>query len=78
MKLKEQVAIITGGAQGIGKAIAETLAKEGAIVVVSDINLEQANKTANEIKEKYKVETLAIDGNVAKFEDCEKIVKMTL
>lgn len=78
MKLKDQVAIVTGGAQGIGKVIAETLAREGANVVISDINLEQATKTAKDIKEKYKVETIAIDGNVAKFEDCEKMVKMTL
>jgi 3-oxoacyl-[acyl-carrier protein] reductase len=78
MKLKDQVAIITGGAQGIGKAVAETLAAQGASVVISDINLEQANKTAQEIKDKYKVETIAVDGNVAKFEDCEKIVKISL
>jgi NAD(P)-dependent dehydrogenase (short-subunit alcohol dehydrogenase family) len=49
MKLEGQVAIITGGAQGIGRAIAETLAKEGAKVVISDINSEAAQKTASEI-----------------------------
>ncbi|MCB4790842.1 MAG: 3-oxoacyl-[acyl-carrier-protein] reductase [Elusimicrobia bacterium] len=78
MKLKDQVAIVTGGAQGIGKAVAESLANEGANVVICDINLEQANKTAAEIKDKYKIETLAVDGNVAKIDDCEKIVKVAL
>lgn len=78
MKIKDQVAIVTGGAQGIGKSIAEALAGEGAKLVITDINLEMANKTANEIKEKYKTDTFAIDGNVAKYEDCEKIVKQTL
>lgn len=38
MKLKDRVAIVTGSAQGIGKAIADKLAEEGARVVVADIN----------------------------------------
>ena len=37
MKLKERVAIVTGGAQGIGKAYALKLAEEGAKVVIADI-----------------------------------------
>ena len=41
MKLEGKVALVTGGAQGIGKAIALALAREGAKVVVSDINLEK-------------------------------------
>lgn len=44
MRLKGQTAIITGCAQGIGKSIAETFAKEGANIVVSDINIELAKK----------------------------------
>jgi 3-oxoacyl-[acyl-carrier protein] reductase len=78
MKLEGQVAVITGGAQGIGRAIAETLAKEGAKVVISDINAEAAQKTANEIAEKFKTETLAVAGNVSVFIDCEKIIQQTL
>ena len=50
MILKDKVALVTGAAQGIGKAIALVLAKEGAKIVVSDINLELATQTANEIK----------------------------
>jgi len=78
MRLEGQVAVITGGAQGIGKAIAEALAKEGAKVVISDINAEAAQKTANEIAEKFKVETFSASGNVALFPDCEKIIQQAL
>lgn len=78
MRLKGKTAIITGSAQGIGKAIAETFAKEGANIVISDINAEMSQKTADEIKEKFGVETISVDANVAKLEDCEKLVKTSL
>ena len=74
MKLKDQVAVVTGSAQGIGRSVAEALAKEGAAVVISDINIELAEKTASEIKQKFGVETLAVAGNVAKYEDCENLM----
>jgi len=78
MKLKDQVAIVTGGAQGIGRAISEALAREGAKVVVADINEQQAQTAANEIAQKYGIETLAVVGNVANGEDCEKIIRQAL
>ncbi|MHB9071633.1 MAG: SDR family NAD(P)-dependent oxidoreductase [Sedimentisphaerales bacterium] len=49
MLLKNQVAIITGGASGIGKVIAESFADEGAKIVVADINLEAAQKAVRQI-----------------------------
>lgn len=50
MKLKDKVALITGGARGIGQAIAMTFAREGADIVVADVNLETAQKTAADIE----------------------------
>ncbi len=50
MKLKDQVAIVTGAASGIGKAIAEKFAAEAAQIVIADLNLDAANATAAEIK----------------------------
>jgi len=50
MKLDNKTAIVTGSRQGIGRAIAKAMAKEGANVVVSDINQKDCEKVVNEIK----------------------------
>ncbi|HEX7008316.1 MAG TPA: SDR family NAD(P)-dependent oxidoreductase, partial [Alphaproteobacteria bacterium] len=46
MRLKDKVAIVTGAASGIGKEIAATFAREGAKVVVADLNKGAAQATA--------------------------------
>jgi pyridoxal 4-dehydrogenase len=56
-KLTDRVAIVTGGAQGIGKAIADKLAAEGATVVVADINGEGAEQAAPEGGKGMQVDT---------------------
>lgn len=63
--LKEKVAIVTGSASGIGKAVAEKFAQYGANVVIADLNLDNANQVAEEIKANYKTNTLAIAMDVA-------------
>jgi len=50
MRLKDRVALITGGAQGIGREIALTFASEGADIVVGDINLDKAIKAQADIE----------------------------
>ena len=49
MELKDKVALITGGAQGIGRTISEELTRAGAHVVLGDVNLEGARATAEAI-----------------------------
>jgi len=49
MRLENKVAVITGAAQGIGRAIAERYVREGAHVLISDLDLERSETTAREI-----------------------------
>lgn len=69
--LKGKTAIITGGAQGIGRAIADKLASSGADIVIGDVNLEAAQASADEIA-KTGVKTLALSLDVSNFEQVEK------
>ena len=78
MKLKDQVAVITGGAQGIGRAIAMKLAGEGANLVLSDVDEAKVQATAAELSQEKKVQTLGVKGNVAVIADCEKLVDASL
>jgi len=73
MKLEGKVALITGGAQGIGRAIALALARQGARVAISDVNLEKAQETCREI-EALGGQALAVGGNVADAKAAENMV----
>lgn len=71
MRLKDQVALITGGAQGIGRAIAETYAREGAHLALCDVNEQACQATAEELGKKYNVKTHAAKVNVTLIDECE-------
>src|ERR1051326_7502519 len=49
MRLKDRIALVTGGGSGIGRAIALRFAREGALVVVNDLTREAAQKTVDEL-----------------------------
>ena len=73
MRLKDKVAIITGAASGMGKEEALAFAKEGAIVVVADLNVEGAKKVVNEINANGG-NAIPFCVNVTKIEDLENLV----
>ncbi len=80
MRLENKVAVVTGGARGIGKEICRTFLEEGASVYIFDVNEQEGNKTVSEFKPVYgssKVKFLAVDitdeKNVA--DSIEKIIE---
>jgi NAD(P)-dependent dehydrogenase (short-subunit alcohol dehydrogenase family) len=76
-RIDNQVAVITGAASGMGKQIALLYAKEGAKVVVSDMNLESAQAVVTEIESKGGT-ALALAANVTKEEDVQNLIDTTV
>ena len=70
MRFQNKVVFITGAARGIGKSFAEAFAKEGAKVVIADINIEGATTTAQEIGSN----ALAVKMDVTKQDSIDKAV----
>jgi 3-oxoacyl-[acyl-carrier protein] reductase len=78
MDFNGKVALITGGARGIGKAIAEKFASLGATVAVADLNLDQAQSTAQELQERYGRPTTAVQVNVSDHENSRLMVDQVI
>ena len=62
--LQYRIAIVTGGAQGLGEAICHRLAREGAHVVVADLSLEGAERVAADIVSKAQTDRRAVSVQV--------------
>ena len=73
MKLQDKVAIVTGGARGIGRAIALALSREGARIVIADVRLKLANDTAAEIESNGGV-ALVVETDVSNIDDLDQMV----
>lgn len=73
MRLSGKIAVVTGAASGMGKAIAELFAAEGAKVVVSDLRVEAAQTVVSGI-EASGGQALAVAANVAKEEDVQNLI----
>lgn len=71
--LSGQVALVTGAGRGIGRAIAISLARQGADVIVSDIIAETAGSVANEIEALGK-RFLGTVCDVSRYEDCQNLI----
>ncbi|MGI6238064.1 MAG: sorbitol-6-phosphate dehydrogenase [Christensenellales bacterium] len=68
-RLKDQVVVVTGAAQGLGEALALRLSEEGAKVVVGDMNLEGAQQIADQLREGF-----AMKLNVCDYDSCEALI----
>lgn len=75
MRLDGKVAFVTGGARGIGKAIATAIAEAGSYVAIVDVDLEESQKTADEIAAATGVQTIAIRTDVTKQEDVDLMIQ---
>ena len=76
-RLKDKIAMVTGSSVGIGKAIALTFAKEGAIVVTNSRKLERAEATANEVRA-IGSQALAIEADLTKSTDIDYLIDTTI
>jgi NAD(P)-dependent dehydrogenase (short-subunit alcohol dehydrogenase family) len=77
MRLKDRVAVITGSASGIGRASALEFAKEGARVVVADVNLSGARETAKQIESAAGI-ALPMETDVSVPESVQSLVEKTI
>ncbi len=75
--LQDKIAVVTGGAQGIGKAICEELAAAGASIAVADVVEEAAQKTAREFQERG-INARAYTVNVAEPGEVEFMIKAVI
>lgn len=73
-RLDDKVAIVTGGAMGLGQAMATALAQAGANIVIADIREEVAEATATTIRETEQVKTTALKVDVTNPDDVQKMV----
>jgi NAD(P)-dependent dehydrogenase (short-subunit alcohol dehydrogenase family) len=77
MRLRNKVAIVTGGGGGIGEGICLCLAREGAHVVVSDFKKDLADHVAKKVEEKGR-KVLALKTDVRMANDCQSLIDTTL
>jgi NAD(P)-dependent dehydrogenase (short-subunit alcohol dehydrogenase family) len=73
VKLKDRVAVVTGGSRGIGKAIARGLAEEGADVVICGRTTETLETTASELSEETGRRVLPVSADLASLPGCESL-----
>jgi 3-oxoacyl-[acyl-carrier protein] reductase len=78
MELKGKVAIVTGGAQGIGEACVRALSKEGANLVVADLQIEGARRVAERVEKDFGINSLPIEVDVSKSSQVRSMVDRVL
>jgi NAD(P)-dependent dehydrogenase (short-subunit alcohol dehydrogenase family) len=77
-RLDSRVALVTGGARGLGKVISDALASAGARVALSSRNKGQAEAMAGEIQKEHGTEVVGFEADVTRSEDVKALVARTL
>ena len=77
MTLKNKTAIITGGTRGIGKAIAEVFAKQGANIVISATRQEKCEEIAKSLADSYQINAVGIQTDVSNLDQCNDLIDKT-
>ena len=78
LNLEGKVAIVTGGACGIGRAVCDGLAEVGVLVIVADVNAEEARLAAEELKDKFGGNHISTNTDVTDKASVDNMVTTTL
>lgn len=76
--LKGKTVFITGAARGIGRGFAQSLAEFGANLVIGDINLEGAQRTASELEEKFGIKAISMPLDVTSTDSVREAISQTV
>ena len=76
-RVKNKVALVTGAAQGLGAAIAQMLAREGANIVLTDINISGARNVADSINREFADRAIAVEHDVADEDQWTRVLRDT-
>lgn len=72
-KISNQLALVTGGGNGLGRALCFRLAREGCNIAIVDIDIKSATNTAHEIEEAFKVQCKAFQCDISNFSVISKL-----
>ncbi len=78
MSLKGKVGFVTGGARGIGKSVAYALAEAGADIVIADVDLDESEKTCEEIAKATGQKLIAVKTDVTSQDSVNELIKIIL
>jgi len=74
MEFAGKVALVTGGSRGMGKAIAEAFAADGADVIIASRKLDSCEELAQAVQDKYGVRALPVACNVSSWDQCNALI----
>jgi len=77
MRVKDQVAVVTGSGRGIGEATVLKLAEEGAKIVVNDLNEDSANQVAAKVREMGR-EAISVVADISRYDEAQKLIEQTV